>query len=63
MDVTSGWARWDLYLVFDDRREQGILGRVQYNPDLFDEAAVARMLVDYRSVLEDALREAAGATG
>ncbi|HEX4633342.1 MAG TPA: condensation domain-containing protein [Gemmatimonadales bacterium] len=63
MDVTSGGARWDLYLVLDDRREQGILGRVQYNPDLFDEAAVARMLVDYRSVLEDALREAAGATG
>lgn len=55
MDVTSGSARWDLYLVLDDRRERGILGRVQYNPDLFEPAAITSMLADYRSVLEEAL--------
>ncbi|HKV71725.1 MAG TPA: condensation domain-containing protein [Gemmatimonadales bacterium] len=56
MDVTSGSARWDLYLVLDDRRERGILGRVQYNPDLFAPASITSMLADYRSVLEEALQ-------
>lgn len=56
MDVTSGGARWDLYLVLDDRREAGILGRVQYNPDLFDRSAIAKLLEDYRGVLEDVIR-------
>ena len=56
MDVTSGGARWDLYLVLDDRRERGILGRVQYNPDLFDRATIEAMLTDYRQVLEDVIR-------
>lgn len=55
MDVTSGSARWDLYLVLDDRRERGILGRVQYNPDLFEPASITSMVADYRSVLEEAL--------
>lgn len=57
MDVTSGGARWDLYLVLDDRRERGILGRVQYNPDLFEPATIERMLADYRSVLEEVLSD------
>ncbi len=55
MDVTSGGARWDLYLVLDDRREHGILGRVQYNPDLFDPPTVPAMLADHRRLLEDAV--------
>lgn len=55
MDVTSGGARWDLYLVVDDRREHGILGRVQYNPDLFEPPTISGMLVDLRRVLEDAV--------
>jgi len=56
MDVTSGGARWDLYLVVDDRKERGILGRVQYNPDLFEPRAIETFLADYRRVLEDAVR-------
>ncbi|HZH40008.1 MAG TPA: condensation domain-containing protein [Gemmatimonadales bacterium] len=55
MDVTSGGARWDLYLVLDDRKERGILGRVQYNPDIFEAQAIERFLADYRRVLEDAV--------
>jgi len=57
MDVTSGGARWDLYLVLDDRRERGILGRVQYNPDLFEPAEIEGMIADYRAVLEDVVVE------
>lgn len=55
MDVTSGGARWDLYLVLDDRPGRGILGRVQYNPDLFEPPVIETMLADYRSVLENAV--------
>ncbi|MGH7532430.1 MAG: condensation domain-containing protein, partial [Gemmatimonadales bacterium] len=56
MDVSSGGARWDLYLELDDRRERGILGRVQYNPDLFAPRTIQAMLVDFRVALEDAVR-------
>jgi hypothetical protein len=51
MDVESGGARWDLYLELSDRAE-GILGRAQYNPDLFTPAAIAQTMKDFRQVLE-----------
>lgn len=51
MDVESGGARWDLYLEFSDR-EEGLLGRAQYNPDLFTSAAIAGMVEDFQSMLE-----------
>jgi len=53
MDVESGGARWDLYLELNDR-QNGILGRAQYNPDLFDVSAITRMLEDYQYVLHAA---------
>ena len=34
MDVESGGARWDLYIELNDRAG-GMIGRAQYNPDLF----------------------------
>jgi hypothetical protein len=43
MDIESGGARWDLYLVWDDR-PSGIIGRVQYNPDLFNRSTVTTAL-------------------
>jgi non-ribosomal peptide synthetase component F len=52
MDVASGGARWDLYLVFDNR-SNGILGRMQYNPDLFDVATIMRLVEDFRLLLGD----------
>ena len=51
MDIESGGARWDLYFVWDDRRT-GIMGRVQYNPDLFTRDVVMAMILDFRRVLE-----------
>jgi len=56
MDFESGAAKLDLYLVFDDRPE-GIIGRVQYNPDLFDASTVARMIEHYRFLLEAVLAD------
>ena len=51
MDVESGGARWDLYLELNDRAG-GMIGRAQYNPDLFTTAAVTQSLEDLRLLLE-----------
>lgn len=51
MDVESGGARWDLYIEMSDRAE-GLLGRAQYNPDLFDSEAIAQTVEDFRILLE-----------
>jgi len=51
MDVDSGGARWDLYLEMSDRAE-GLMGRAQYNPDLFTTATITQTLEDFRLVLE-----------
>jgi non-ribosomal peptide synthetase component F len=52
MDVESGGARWDLYIEMSDRAE-GMLGRVQYNPDLFTPSAVAQTVEDFRLLLKE----------
>jgi hypothetical protein len=51
MDVESGGARWDLYLEMNDRAG-GMIGRAQYNPDLFTTAAITQTLEDFRLLLE-----------
>ena len=51
MDIESGGARLDLYLVLDDR-PTGIIGRVQYNPDLFARSTMASMVDHFKTVLE-----------
>lgn len=52
MDVESGGARWDLYIELSDRAE-GLIGRAQYNPDLFTTAAITETLKDFRMLLEE----------
>ena len=52
MDVESGAARWDLYIEMSDRPE-GIIGRAQYNPDLFTSAAIARTVQDFEIRLKE----------
>lgn len=49
MDVESGAGRWDLYLEMSERREY-LLGRAQYNPDVFNQTTVAALLNDFRQV-------------
>jgi Condensation domain len=51
MDVESGGARWDLYLEMNDRAG-GMIGRAQYNPDLFTSSTITQTLEDFRVLLE-----------
>jgi len=51
MDVESGGARWDLYVEMNDRPE-GMIGRAQYNPDLFTATTITQTLEDFLSLLE-----------
>jgi len=51
MDFESGGTKLDLYMVFDARSE-GILGRVQYNPDLYRARTIARMVEHYTLLLD-----------
>jgi surfactin family lipopeptide synthetase A len=53
MDVESGGARWDLYLELNDR-PNGLIGRAQYNPDLFDMATIVKLIEDFQAMLEAA---------
>jgi surfactin family lipopeptide synthetase A len=56
MDVESGGARWDLYIEMSDRSE-GLLGRAQYNPDLFTPEEIAQTVGDFRRLLEEVVAE------
>ena len=53
MDVESGGARWDLYLELSERPE-GLIGRAQYNPDLFELTTLAAMLEHFQMLLQAA---------
>ena len=51
MDIESDGAQWDLYIAFIDR-PGGMMGRVQYNPDLFQNETISAMLRHYQRLLE-----------
>ena len=54
MDAQSGGAIWDLYLAFIERPHE-LLGRIQYNSDLFDLATINRLVRDFAALLASAL--------
>jgi len=56
MDVESGGSPWDFYLAFIDRPE-GLIGRAQFSPDLFDKATIGSALQDLQEVLGNASPE------
>jgi hypothetical protein len=51
MDVDSGWAKWGLYLELSERPDE-LIGRAQYNTDLFTSAAITQILDDFKVALE-----------
>jgi non-ribosomal peptide synthetase component F len=55
MDVESGGARWDLYFVWDDR-PGGLIGRVQYNPDIFSKEVIVAFIEHFRGMLEQLIQ-------
>lgn len=56
MDADNGGSRWDLYVAFIEGQDR-LIGRAQYNPDLFLASTIRRMLVDWQCLLEAAARE------
>ena len=57
MDVESGGARWDLYVELSDRSD-ALLGRAQYNPDLFTPEEMARTIEDFHCLLQEIVSSA-----
>jgi len=51
MDVDSGGSPWPLYLAFIDRPEE-IIGRVQFNPDVFEIKTIKRILQELQLFFE-----------
>jgi Condensation domain len=51
MDVGSGGTVWDLYLAFINTPD-GVLGRAQYNADVFPAETVAQVLADLEAILD-----------
>jgi hypothetical protein len=51
MDVESGGSRWELYLELNER-PSGLVSRAQYNPDIYKQQTIVRMLRDMQAVLE-----------
>jgi len=50
MDVETGISKFDLSLEMDNRPE-GLIGRFEYNSDLFDRATIERMSGQWRTLL------------
>ncbi len=50
MDVTVGTSKFDLSLELDDRPE-GLIGRFEYNSDLFDASTIERMVGHWQTLL------------
>ena len=53
MDADSGGAPWDLYLAFIDA-EDGMLGRAQYNPDVFESDTITDTLMQLQALMNAA---------
>src|SRR6266516_3927036 len=51
MDLETGTAKIDLALALAERPE-GLLGSLEYNTDLFDDATIARMMSHWQVLLE-----------
>jgi hypothetical protein len=54
MDAQSGGAIWDLYIAFIERPTE-LLGRIQYNTDLFDVEVIAQLVRDLSALLAAAV--------
>jgi pimeloyl-[acyl-carrier protein] synthase len=56
MDVDSGGSPWDLYVAFIDRQE-GLTGRIQYNPDVIDVPRIEQGVRDFETLMEALIAE------
>jgi hypothetical protein len=51
MDASSGGAVWDLYLAFINGMDE-IVGRAQYNPDVFEGHTIRHVLQDLQTMMQ-----------
>ena len=51
LETDSGTAKFDLTLSMREN-EQGLIGDLEYNTDLFDKSTIARMLTHFQTLLE-----------
>jgi hypothetical protein len=51
MDISAGVSKFDLHLEIDER-EEGLIGRVIYSTDLFDEKTIRGMLETWRCLID-----------
>lgn len=51
MDAGNGGTMWNLYLAFIDC-PNGMIGRAQYNSDMFQEETITQMLTDLETLFE-----------
>src|SRR5262249_7107774 len=50
LDIHSGTAKFDLTIELDDR-PAGIIGRIEYSRDLFDEGTITRLIEHFQTLL------------
>ncbi len=55
-EISNGGSKLDLMVVLDDRRDR-IFGPITYNPDLFDDSAITRMVGNWKTLLTGAAAE------
>ncbi|MEK8020466.1 MAG: amino acid adenylation domain-containing protein, partial [Candidatus Parabeggiatoa sp.] len=51
LDIQTDTAKFALTMELDERAD-GMIGRIEYNTDLFDEATIVRMIGHYQTLLE-----------
>lgn len=51
MNVESGAGRWGLYIVMSERKEH-LMGRAQYNSDVYDRTTIINLLKAFRRLLQ-----------
>jgi amino acid adenylation domain-containing protein len=52
----TGASKLDLYINFDERRD-GLMAAITYNPDLFEDETIARLVGHWQTVLEAAVAD------
>lgn len=57
-EICNGGSKLDLMVVLDDRSDW-IFGPITYNPDLFDDSAIRRMVGNWKTLLADAAADPA----
>jgi len=56
LDIQTDTAKFDLTMELDERAD-GMIGRIEYNTDLFDEETIIRMIGHYQTLLEGIIVE------